>query len=115
MNINDAFPSNYLKASDLMGKEVEVTIASLEITEMADGEKKPIVSFEGKSKALVLNKTNANTITDEFGPETDSWMGRAITLYPAEVDFQGRRVPAIRLRPTSGPSLGDSADGDIPF
>ena len=71
--------------------------------------------FEGKSKALVLNKTNANTITDRLGPETDGWVGRGLTLYPTEVDFQGRRVAAIRVRGTDGSSLADTASDDIPF
>ena len=40
MNIGDAFPSKYLKASDLQGREVAVTISHVEMTEI-DGDHGP--------------------------------------------------------------------------
>ena len=54
--------------------------------------------FQGKEKGLVLNKTNANNIAYVYGDETDDWRGQEITLFEAMVDFQGKTVPAIRVR-----------------
>ena len=65
--------------------------------------------FQGAKKGLVLNKTNANTIAELYGPQTENWHGRVITLFPTQVDYQGRQVPAIRVR-TQRPA-GPVTDG----
>lgn len=97
VNINGAFPSTYLKASDLQGRRVSVTMAGVRMEDIG-GEQKPILSFVGKEKGLVLNKTNANMIAEITGSEeTDDWHGQAIVLYPTKTDFQGKRVDAIRV------------------
>lgn len=104
VNVNETFPSKYLSAADLNGAEPTVVIASADVIEMESErgpERKILVKFEGKQKALVLNKTNAGSISDLYGPETDDWIGKAIKLVTARVDFQGKRVPAIRIDPPS--------------
>lgn len=101
MNINDAFPSKYLKASDLQGGQPTVTISHLTVEEVGDNEKKPVVHFVGKEKGIVLNKTNATNIGDAYGPDTDDWTGKRVTLFATWVDFQGRSVEAIRVRPAA--------------
>lgn len=96
-SINDAFPSNYLKAADLKGRNVTVTMDRVEFEVLGDN-KKLILYFEGKDRGLVLNKTNANNIANAYGDDTDDWIGKQIVLFEAMVDFQGRTVPAIRVR-----------------
>jgi hypothetical protein len=97
MNINEAYPSNFLKATDLQGKEPTVIISHVKKEEVGDGEK-PVIYFSGKEKGIVLNKTNATNIADIYGPETDAWSGKAVTLFTTWVDFNGRSVEAIRIR-----------------
>jgi arabinogalactan endo-1,4-beta-galactosidase len=97
MNINDQFPSKYLKASDLQGRQVTVKMARVEQEKIGDDEK-PILYFQGKERGVVLNKTNANNIAAIYGYETDDWYGKEITLVEAMVDFQGKSVPAIRMK-----------------
>lgn len=98
MNINQAFPSKYLKVDDLHGKNVTVTIKSVALEAIGqDKVSKPVIYFEGKDKAFVCNKTNSNTIAKLFGPDTDNWTGQKITLCPREVEFQGEMVWAIRV------------------
>jgi alanyl-tRNA synthetase len=63
VNINDAFPSTFLKAYDLQGKTPTVTIDRVEFQQVRSGrtgttDTKPIVYFTGKGKGLLLNKTN---------------------------------------------------------
>jgi arabinogalactan endo-1,4-beta-galactosidase len=98
MNINEAFPSNYLKATDLQGRQVLVRMDRVEY-EMIGNDKKLILYFEGKEKGMVLNKTNANNIAHIYGEDTTEWRGAEIVLFEAMVDFQGKTVPAIRVRP----------------
>ncbi len=96
MNISEAFPSKYLKASDLQGLRVQVVMADVKTEKLGD-DFKPILFFKGKDKGLALNKTNANTIIAAYGPETDDWFGQPIILYEAIVEFQGKCGPAIRV------------------
>lgn len=113
MNISQAFPSNFLKADDLQGKPVIVSIASAEFEDIGQGrdkERKIILGFTGKEKRMVVNKTNASTIAKLYGDETDGWIGQKITLMPREVEFQGEMVLAIRVSlqkpgaPTAAPT-----------
>src|SRR5690349_12419414 len=98
MLMTDVFTSKFLRAADLQGRAARVFIARVEMAMMNDGKPKPILYFQGKEKGLALNKTNANTIMNAYGPETNNWTGAQIELYPAEVDFQGKMVQAVRVR-----------------
>ena len=98
MNINAAFPSTYLKAADLLGKRVVVTIERVTMEDIGDESKKPVLRLQGKDKAVVLNKTNAAMLVEICGTEeTERWRGISIVLYPTRVDYQGKRVDAIRI------------------
>jgi hypothetical protein len=112
MRISSAYPSNYLKAADLQGRNVPVVIDKVVMELIAD-EHKPVVYFQNHERGLVLNKTNANNIAFTYGDETDDWIGKEIILYPTIVDFQGRSVDAIRVKapsrrtavPSPGPTI----------
>jgi hypothetical protein len=99
-NINDAFPSNYLKASDLRGSEVVVTIDHVGFEPVGrQKEMKAVVYFKGKEKGLVLNKTNATKITQLAGsPNTEDWDGIKVKLYPTETEFAGEMTECIRIK-----------------
>jgi hypothetical protein len=98
MLITQAFPSKYLKAADLQDRNITVIMDRVEMEDIGDDGDKPVLYFQGKEKGLVLNKTNSNTIAVVYGEETDDWAGKELILYPTMVDFQGRSVPAIRVR-----------------
>jgi len=96
MKMSVAFPSKYIAAADLQGRQVDVEIERVEMEDIGD-DHKPVAYFVGKSKGLVLNKTNASVIADIYGDETDAWLGRVVTLFPTKVDYQGKRVDAVRV------------------
>lgn len=105
MKTSDAFPSNFLKASDLQGRAVRVVIEAVTMEKIGD-DRKPVLHFVGKDKTLVLNKTNSNRIEEATGTdEMDDWQGWTITLYACKVDFQGKRVDAIRVDDRPGASV----------
>jgi hypothetical protein len=118
MRISKAFPSDYLRAADLEGRQVSVKMSRVEKREMGE-EVKPVLYIEGKEKGLVLNKTNANTISAAYGDETDQWEGEEIVLYETMVEFQGTRKPGIRClvppRKLQKPTDELGHDDDIPF
>jgi hypothetical protein len=117
MNINDAFPSNYLKASDLGEAQPVVTIDRVEMEPVGRSkEMKPVVYFAGKQKGMVLNKTNSKKIAEiASSPDTDEWHGVAVKLYATEVDFQGETVEAIRVKAaTNGKAAAKPKPAAVP-
>ena len=99
MKIGAAFPSKYLKASDLNDKPFVLTMDKVTIEEVGkQQDERPILYFLKAEKGLVLNKTNANVIAKLYGDDTDGWEGNQIELYPTMVDFGGEQVEAIRVR-----------------
>ena len=96
MNINNVFPSKYLKAADLNGKTIKVVIERIEMEKMGN-DTKPVLYFQGKTKGLVCNKSNAQLIAAVYSPETNGWVGKEIKVYPGKVNFQGQMVDALKV------------------
>lgn len=127
MKIDSAFPSKYLSAGDLGDSQPVVQIARVAVEEVGrDGDSKPILYFVGKSKGMVLNKTNAKKIGLLCGSvETDDWAGKSIRLYATETEFAGETVPCIRVKeagknqpapaPKPDADTFNNPDADIPF
>lgn len=124
MKINEVFPSAYLKASDLNGGQKNVTIDSCAEQEIGEEKKPmPVLSFRNNEGSLVINKTNWNTLLTGFGGEdTDEWTGRVITLFVAQVSFQGKVVDGIRIlipqqdeQPKPAPTIDLDSDTEVPF
>jgi len=98
MNIDEIYPSSKsLKAEDLKGHAVKVTIAGCEVKKFDNGNK-AILKFEGKEKSLVVNKTNAKIIASSYGANTDTWVGKQIEIYPDKTMFGTDLVDCIRVR-----------------
>ncbi len=117
MNLNDLYPSRFLKASDLNGRNMNVVIHSLD-KDSLHGESKNVMTFKNMEKQLVLNRTNAELIGELFGPDTDRWVGKSIELHKARVSFQGKLVDAIRVRAPTGSKpgpAGDELNDGLPF
>lgn len=107
------FPSNYLAAADLEGQDrdlkIKAIVPSEEVGQKKD--KRPIVHFYNMPKGLVLNKTNAKRIAKLYGPDTDNWIDKFVTLYPSECDFGDETVPCLRVRPEA-PSNSQKPEQD---
>lgn len=129
-NINDAFPSNYLKASDIKGATPIVTIDHVAFEPVGkQKEMKAVIYFKGKEKGMVLNKTNATKITQLAGsPQTEDWDGTRLMLYATETEFAGETVECVRIKPVPAnkqpqkpvapppePDVEPLNDSDIPF
>src|SRR5262245_62131935 len=109
MKRDDLFPSKYAKAEDLKGKPyvVEIERAPVETLKNTKGEeqRKVVLYFKGAKKALPLNLTNFDAVSDIAGSdETDDWPGTKIELYPSTVLMGGKITPCIRIRPPQGPA-----------
>jgi hypothetical protein len=118
MKISAAFPSAYLKASDLNGQRVRIKMHRVVMEDVGD-DHKPVLYFYGTEKKMVLNKTNANEIGSAYGEDTEYWDGQLIEIYPARVDFAGRKVDAIRVNAflgnrTAAPVAATAAQAPLP-
>ena len=104
MRVSDAFPSRFLKASDLpAGKSPVLTIAKVSRETFDDGARL-VLGFAETSKLLALNKTNATAIARQHGDETDAWPGRKVRLVVLPVDYRGSQVDAIRVAAPDAPA-----------
>jgi hypothetical protein len=100
------FPSRYLGAPDLAGKDVTVKIASIKLEDIEGTDEtgksavkqKGVVTLEGVAKPWILNRTNAEAIVLMFGAETQEWKGKPITLHATLVDSFGEKVLAVRVK-----------------
>ena len=114
--VSEAFPSNYLKAADLAGRTVKVTIDKVTFEEIGQTrDRKPIIHFDKVQKGLVLNKTNATEIAAQHGDQMDAWTGKEIELFSQMVPFQGQNVPAIRVRAVAAAVVAEAADPNDPL
>jgi hypothetical protein len=100
MNLNDLFPSAFLKAADLQGKEPVVTIAKVERVPM--GRKRELVAvlyFKGKDRGLKLNVTLARAIAAIAGTEeVERWTGIAVQLFATTETFNKQTFPVVRVK-----------------
>jgi hypothetical protein len=105
-------------------------------------EMKAVVHFQNKQKALILNTTNARSITGIVGSSmTEDWPGTVVTLYVTTADYGGETFDVVRIkaaapatvrrpvavaaaraagtaapaRPVAAPAAVDPLDDDPPF
>lgn len=126
MKVSEAFPSRFLKAEDLRGKKVAVTIKYVEMEKVGE-DVRPVMSFVGKDKVLTVNKTNALMCAKLLGTDDmDEWSGKKIVLRPDVTTFGGKPVDCIRIEGAPAASTPapepealafDSSDDndDVPF
>jgi len=106
MKRDEVFLSKYLKAADLNGRPVTITIKSApyETLKNPEGKEqgKSVLYFVGGKKALPLNVVNWDSVAAICGDDTDAWPGHQIELYPAVTQMGPKTVPCIRIRRPQG-------------
>lgn len=110
--MNAMFPSKFLAAADLEEQERTYTVSGIDTEIVGQGdesESKWVLYFTEADKGLVLNKTNASSISNALGDDTDYWIGRQIVLYPTEVAFSGKMVACIRVKEKATKTLAQQA------
>ena len=103
MSFDDLYPSRFLKASDLKGRDVTKTIRTVtleELGEAKDAKPKVIITFEGAKKQWVVPRTCGEALKAMFGAkDVDvTWPGKRVTLFARVVDSFGGEVEAVRVR-----------------
>lgn len=102
----------YLGAWDFP-RDITATISKvegvkLEGTAVIKANKKPVISFKNADKQLVVNATIGKTIAGMYGPNTDDWVGKRITLYATTCKLKGETVECVRVRPNIPKAQGEA-------
>lgn len=108
LSYDQLFPSRFIKAGEFGGKPVTLTITGVDLEELEkeDGtaHNAPIVSFRETKRQWVLIKTNAQCLLAMWGPDTDNWIGKRVTLYP-ERDASGLSDSGLCIRVKGSPDI----------
>jgi hypothetical protein len=82
---DELYAGRFIKAGELLGKKVTLTIADVDLEELQDdsgGKKsKAIISFRETEKKLVTCKTNGLCLKAMFGKQLSAWIGKRVTLF----------------------------------
>lgn len=83
---DELYPGRFIKAGELLGKKVTLTITDVDLERLQgdDGKQqvKCIISFRETEKKLVACKTNGLCIKEMFGRELENWKGKRVTIFP---------------------------------
>lgn len=94
----------YLGAHNLEeGEEMELTIVKFEGEEevqMQDGSKSPkmVLYFSEDVPKMILNITNASTISALYGVHSEQWINKKIRVFAITGKFFGKTQEALRVR-----------------
>jgi hypothetical protein len=69
--------------------------------------KRPIISFVGIEKKLIVNSSIGEAIEKMYGPQIEDWIGKRITLFASKTQVSGREVDCVRVRPNIPKDKGD--------
>ena len=116
---------SFLKTEDLQGHAARVVVEVVTQEEVKGDEgmeRKLVAHFVGKDKALILNRTNCESLEAICGTDDyEAWAGHVVVLYPTTTKFGAKTVPCLRIRaaqpltpPTPAAAEPITAD-EIPF
>ena len=106
-DVNNMFPSKWLKVADLNGGTIDVVVSHVIQEEIKQGEMVWVIHFNPNPQlphnpgnpqpGAVLKPQNADAISTIYGPSTESWAGQSIQLYVKQTNMG----PGIGMRPVA--------------
>lgn len=99
LDFDELYPGRFVKAGDLKGRDVNLTITRVHVEELEGTKKqtKGIISFRETPKELVLNRTNGECLKAMWGRDTGEWVGKRVTIYPCKIESDLADL-AVRVR-----------------
>ena len=101
--------SSYFSADETAGQSLKLVISEVEDVEFQNDNgkpvTKPVLTFRGHDKKLVVGAMNYDRLADVFGDETQNWVGCTVTLTGEKVTFRNKRVNSIIARPVPSPKV----------
>jgi hypothetical protein len=103
-DFEDLYGSKYLAASDIKKPFTAIieTVDKLDFARQGERQKmKVVLTLKGQHKPVVVNKTNALTLSEAFGTDFDDWPDKRITVKAEPTTFNGKRVMGLRMYPAN--------------
>ena len=104
--------SKYLKADDIKGHNIKAKIEAVNLVEFEDDngnkQQKPALQLAGKEKQVVCNATSVNELGQNFGYDSDAWIGQDIGLTTKHYQSLGKDGIVIS-------AIKYFTDDEIPF
>ncbi len=113
MDYEKMFPGRFLKAALFDGRDVLLTVSRVRLEDLPEdrgSRVRGILGFKETKLELVLNRTNAESLKALFGRETDDWLGKRVTFYPARIDSE---IAEIAIRVRGSPDIAKSITFDL--
>jgi hypothetical protein len=111
VDFDQLYPGRFIKAGELLGKKVTLTIADVDLEDLVGEDGKPkakaIVAFRETEKSLVCCKTNGICLKEMFGKQISEWIGKRVTIFPDTWNGE----PCIRI--WGSPDLPQDLDVQI--
>jgi hypothetical protein len=86
VDYDQLYPGRFIKAGELLGKKVTLTISDVDLEDLVGEDGKPkakaIISFRETPKMLVACKTNGLCLKEMFGKTLSGWVGKRVTIFP---------------------------------
>lgn len=116
LSYDQLFPGRFIKAGEMDGKDVTLTIKDvyLDTIEQEDGREKAqaVVAFQEIARELALNKTNGQCLRAMWGDRVDEWIGKRVTLFP-ERDASGLSDSGVCIRIKGSPDISKPIQATI--
>ena len=104
MNLNEEFPSKWLKGDDIEDPRV-VTIKGVEIVEFDNNktgkkDRKVALHFKGEDKGIICNVGMRSIVMGFYGPDTDDWIGKPVRIMSVPfTSDKGETSMVVRIHP----------------
>ena len=109
MKVGDVY-STFLTADDLQGPPIDTVITGVDV-ETIEGKPKIVATLRGVDKKWVINRTNADLLTEAYGDDTDAWLDQPVRLERGRTRFMGKPVACISCH-VPAPDGGKAAPAD---
>jgi hypothetical protein len=104
-DFDDLYGSQYLAATDLK-RPFTAVIEEIDKQDFArQGERqkmKVVLHLKGVKKPIVVNKTNALSLSEHYGKDYDEWVGKPVTVKAERTSYNGKPTMGLRLYPANG-------------
>ncbi len=100
-SVEDLYPKKWVKAADLNGHQVAVTIQAVTVEEfyvpqINDTKRGVVLAFENKAKRMICNKTQVMALAAITGSDVFSdWVGQSVELVAARAP-NGKATIAVK-------------------
>lgn len=105
INVDDVYPSRFLRGVDIADDGWLITISNVYQEELNDFDGKPktkiILGVSELEEEIALNRTQARSLSEFFGPNAVDWVGRSVAVSKEKLTNGQTTINFSRGKPKS--------------